>query len=319
MGDAGNAGPLDNSVLTNIQITPTRTVMNITAGPIDIIVTWLSPIEVCAPWRCLCGQIDLTLPESPLILLSSPLLSLTLLWKQGRTTATPMLFRSTPMSMEASCPFPVSTRRSYSKIAEWLSDDVGDIMNWNSRVTDTIIYHEMFLESPLSFSESAQIVQDSKIYHAMLLVRFRCTIDQNLPDLFWAGERRDMGGRGLHGYPLGIQRDRQAGKSRPRWTPEDRRVRSSLALFATIVGLITGPLHSDYPVFAISVDMGQVGNTASEPVTWGVGLMRDTPIAYNTSNGTVQNRAAYWKSTYNSSREMVLIFVYSPRLRCKVY
>lgn len=44
MGDF--LGPVNNSVVTNIQVTPTRTVMDITAGPVDITVTWLSPIEV---------------------------------------------------------------------------------------------------------------------------------------------------------------------------------------------------------------------------------------------------------------------------------
>lgn len=45
MGDVEQPYPLNFSVLTNIQVTPTRTIMNITAGPIDLTVTFLSPIE----------------------------------------------------------------------------------------------------------------------------------------------------------------------------------------------------------------------------------------------------------------------------------
>ncbi len=49
LGDAGAPSGLVRSVLTNIQVTPTRTIFNITAGPIDLTVTFLSPIEVRSP------------------------------------------------------------------------------------------------------------------------------------------------------------------------------------------------------------------------------------------------------------------------------
>ncbi|EKM54240.1 uncharacterized protein PHACADRAFT_54337, partial [Phanerochaete carnosa HHB-10118-sp] len=45
LGDAGSPAGLNSSVLNNIQITPTRTVMSITSGPIDLNITYLSPIE----------------------------------------------------------------------------------------------------------------------------------------------------------------------------------------------------------------------------------------------------------------------------------
>lgn len=48
LGDPAQPGGLNRSVLTNIQMTPTRTIMNMTAGPIDLTVTFLSPIEVRA-------------------------------------------------------------------------------------------------------------------------------------------------------------------------------------------------------------------------------------------------------------------------------
>lgn len=46
--------------------------------------------------------------------------------------------------------------------------------------------------------------------------------------------------------------------------------------------------------------MGTVDNTVSKPVTWGVGLLRENPIAYTTLSGAPQQRAAYWKSQYNT-------------------
>ena len=53
LGDAGSPGGLAFTVLTNIQVTPTRTIMNITAGPIDLSVTYFSPIEVRPLYRCM--------------------------------------------------------------------------------------------------------------------------------------------------------------------------------------------------------------------------------------------------------------------------
>ena len=36
----------NHTVLSNIQLTPTKTIFSLTAGPIDLTVTFLSPIEV---------------------------------------------------------------------------------------------------------------------------------------------------------------------------------------------------------------------------------------------------------------------------------
>ena len=62
---------------------------------------------------------------------------------------------------------------------------------------------------------------------------------------------------------------------------------------------------SGFPLFAISVDMGTVDSTVSKPVTWGVGLLRETPIAYTTLDGAPQQRAAYWKSKYTTPQDAV--------------
>lgn len=61
----------------------------------------------------------------------------------------------------------------------------------------------------------------------------------------------------------------------------------------------------DSPAFAISVDLGTVGSTVSNPVTWGVGLLREMPIAYTTLSGIPQQRAPYWKSQYKTPQDVV--------------
>lgn len=79
-------------------------------------------------------------------------------------------------------------------------------------------------------------------------------------------------------------------------------VRHSLSLFAF---LTLGTLGRDFMVFAISVDMGAIDGTTSKPVTWGISLLRETPIAYTTLSGTVQRRDAYWTSQYKIPQDAV--------------
>lgn len=58
-------------------------------------------------------------------------------------------------------------------ISEWLSDQLDDVMSWNSqRVTDTVFFHETSLKAPQAFAETPNLVGDSKVYHVMLLVSF---------------------------------------------------------------------------------------------------------------------------------------------------
>ena len=48
LGDLQNTilPDINRTILTSMRITPTRTIFNITAGPVDLTVTFLSPIEV---------------------------------------------------------------------------------------------------------------------------------------------------------------------------------------------------------------------------------------------------------------------------------
>ena len=46
-GNPAQPSDVKRAVLVNVEMTPTRTIFNITAGPIDLYVTWLSPIEAC--------------------------------------------------------------------------------------------------------------------------------------------------------------------------------------------------------------------------------------------------------------------------------
>ena len=78
------------------------------------------------------------------------------------------------------------------EVVEWLSEGFDDVMSWNSqRVTDTIFFHETSLQTPQAFTETPDLVGDSKVYHVMLLVSFN-VLTVGGSDEF-AEVRRDMG------------------------------------------------------------------------------------------------------------------------------
>ncbi|KIP05603.1 hypothetical protein PHLGIDRAFT_108072, partial [Phlebiopsis gigantea 11061_1 CR5-6] len=107
--------------------------MNITAGPIDLTVTYLSPIE----------------PSDP-VMQSLPF----------------AYFYVTAVSNDGQS----HDVQIYSDIsAEWLSGDRGLSGNWVTEPTDTILYHKQFLVTPQAFTEMGNQAQDATVYLAALL------------------------------------------------------------------------------------------------------------------------------------------------------
>ncbi|KAI0696707.1 hypothetical protein BC835DRAFT_1414100 [Cytidiella melzeri] len=133
LGDPSMPAGLNRSVLENIQLTPTRTIMNLTAGPIDLQVTWLSPIEPS----------DLAAQSLPL-----SYLSLQARANDGQS----------------------HTVQVYSDIsAEWSAGlgERGQLVNWNVITTDQVVFHEQSLVTPQSFSEAGEQALDATTYYGM--------------------------------------------------------------------------------------------------------------------------------------------------------
>ncbi|KAK0444567.1 uncharacterized protein EV420DRAFT_1574563 [Desarmillaria tabescens] len=124
----GGGGPATN--LTNIALTPTRTILMIQAGPMDVNVTFLSPIE----------------PDS-LVRQSFPFtyLSVDVVSRDGR---------------EHDIQF-------YTDVTgEWLSNDITDSVRWNTAQKSSFIYHEASLSSPSSMNEDGEMALDATLYYA---------------------------------------------------------------------------------------------------------------------------------------------------------
>ncbi|KAJ3530917.1 hypothetical protein NM688_g7646 [Phlebia brevispora] len=130
LGSPLSPSGLNKCILTNIQITPTRTIMNMTAGPLDLTVTFLSPIE----------------PANP-VLQSLPFsyVSLSAVANDGQAHSVQV----------------------YSDISgEWVSGNRTAIMNWVDQTTDTIVYHQVFPQNPQAFTEISNQAEDADIYLA---------------------------------------------------------------------------------------------------------------------------------------------------------
>ncbi|KAI0335016.1 DUF1793-domain-containing protein [Cubamyces sp. BRFM 1775] len=124
-------GPPFVANVTNVQITPTRSIFVMQAGPMNVTVTFLSPIEAS----------DWVLQSLPFSYVSVEASSL-----DGQ-----------PHDVQV-----------YSDIsAEWLSGDRSSPVRWSQHSTGQSIYHEIDLQSPQQGVEINHQAQDGIAYYAM--------------------------------------------------------------------------------------------------------------------------------------------------------
>ncbi|PIL35879.1 hypothetical protein GSI_01539 [Ganoderma sinense ZZ0214-1] len=138
LGMDGSGTPAN---VTNVQVTPTRTIFVMQAGPMNVTITFLSPIE----------PNDLVKQSIPFSYVSVEAQSL-----DGNS-------------------YPVQV---YSDIsAEWASGDRSSQVRWSNSNTDTgnSIYHEIQLQSPQENTEIANQAQDGTVYYAMSTSQSRIT------------------------------------------------------------------------------------------------------------------------------------------------
>ncbi|EIW62884.1 DUF1793-domain-containing protein [Trametes versicolor FP-101664 SS1] len=130
----GDVGPPNSGNVTNVQITPTRSIFTMQAGPMNVTVTYLSPIE-----------------PSDLVLQSLP-------FSYVSVEATSLDGQSHDVQI-------------YSDIsAEWLSGNrAGSTVTWSQNTASGgSIFLEVQLQSPQSFNEVGdQQAQDGTAYYAM--------------------------------------------------------------------------------------------------------------------------------------------------------
>ncbi|KAF8885594.1 hypothetical protein BD779DRAFT_1646537 [Infundibulicybe gibba] len=126
----GNS-PGNKTTLVKAEITPTRTILTLTAGPMQLEATFLSPVE----------PTDLVRQSFPFIYMS-----LTAKATDGASHSVQV----------------------YSDIsAEWVSGDSGNTVNWSTTPGNDFVYHQAQRASPASMQEINDLAEDATVYYAM--------------------------------------------------------------------------------------------------------------------------------------------------------
>ncbi|KAF8724482.1 hypothetical protein RHS02_08549, partial [Rhizoctonia solani] len=129
----------NDTVQTQAQFTPTRTIINSRAGPVDLVITFLSALD-------LTGQ-----KTNDLVRLSLPFsyLSVSAVSNDGGSHA-------------------VSDRngRLPLLVLEWITSDTGDPAVWSTDANGSILIHQMSLRNPRPYLEARQRAQWGTVYLA---------------------------------------------------------------------------------------------------------------------------------------------------------
>ncbi|KAH8993654.1 hypothetical protein EDB86DRAFT_2830153, partial [Lactarius hatsudake] len=128
----GNGGPLNGTVnFTDTVITPTQTVIAAQAGPMQVNLTFLNPIEP-GDW------VKQSIPFSYLALSAKSL--------DGAAHAVQV----------------------YSDVSgEWNSGDRGQMLRWSTTSTSDVVYHTVNLQNPAVFNEINNMAEWGSFYYAM--------------------------------------------------------------------------------------------------------------------------------------------------------
>ncbi|KIK51941.1 hypothetical protein GYMLUDRAFT_180789 [Collybiopsis luxurians FD-317 M1] len=120
---------VNTTTLESYQVTPTRSILNMTAGNMAVNITFLSPIE----------PDDLALQSFPF----------TYIFLEASSTD------GKPHSLQV-----------YHDITgEWISDDVTDTMKWDTTWSDSIIFHQAQRSTPEAMTEKNNMAEDGVVYY----------------------------------------------------------------------------------------------------------------------------------------------------------
>lgn len=161
--------------------------------------------------------------------------------------------------------------RLYSDISgEWLSGNDDMIMNWTTSTTGDTIIHQSQLENQTALVDINDRIQQGSSYFASL----------NASGVTWqTGQDIVVRAQFINNSVL--------------LNTEDNKFRD---------------INDDWPVLAISHDLGTVSNTPQTAVI-AIGLVRDPVIEYVTAGGGTQNRSLYFWTRFSSIEDAITTFL----------
>ncbi|TRM62815.1 hypothetical protein BD626DRAFT_548254 [Schizophyllum amplum] len=215
------------------RVTPTRTIQTSQAGPVQITATWTSPIE----------PEDLVKQSMPFVYFS-------------------MKAASTDGSSHSV--------QFYSDVsAEWLSNDLTTIVEWDTTTTANSIYHKASPQDPQPMVEESGLAQDGTLYYG---------VAKSSAVTWQTGEADDMRGQfnATHNLKNAVDTDSRA-------------------------------INDRWPVFALSWDMGDVSSDEEEAV-FALGFARRPVIEYDAGDAT-QERYPYFLTEYSNADDAFEAFI----------
>ncbi|KAJ3489251.1 hypothetical protein NLI96_g2242 [Meripilus lineatus] len=223
------------------QITATQSIFTLTAGGVDITVTFLSPIEPT-------DLVKQSLPFSYVSVVAAP--------NDGNS----------------------HTVQVYTDIsAEWITGNNSLIANWTTDTSNNAIIHQTQLAQQQPYTEISDHIQfdifvDGSAFHATLSASGTTTSWQTGEDV---ALRTQFVNNGVLQYT------------------QDTSFRG---------------VSDKWPVFSLAHDLGLV-NSASDPVVFAVGHVRDPAVEYLGANGQTQHRSLYFWTKYNSVSDALVDFL----------
>ncbi|KAJ7368444.1 DUF1793-domain-containing protein [Mycena albidolilacea] len=234
LGTPNVPATFSKAIQKSSQFTSTQSIFVLSAGPVDITVTFLSPVE-----------------------------------------PTDLVKQSIPFSYMAVSAAATDGKshsvQVYSDIsAEWVSGDNSLTVNWNSTTSGSILTHQVQLQTPTVFGE----VNDHTQY-----------------------------GSAFYSTPNTVGATFQTGA--------DVTVRAQFINNGRLANTLdTGfrAISNNWPVFGLAHDLGTI-TTATTPVVFSVGHIRDPAIQYIVAGGATQNRNLYFLSQFPTSAAVISSFL----------
>ena len=155
---------------TSIAITPTQTVVTARAGPMQVNLTFLNPIEVRFH-SSVTFNVYIRIILSPKIGSSNLSHSHTWLSPQLPRTAKVTLCRCIQMSAEVRAVVLWSPSLHLSFVTEWNSGDRKQKILWSSTSNADVIFHRVTLQTQAVFTEVIDQAEWGTLYYAMKAVR----------------------------------------------------------------------------------------------------------------------------------------------------
>ncbi|KAH7929420.1 DUF1793-domain-containing protein [Leucogyrophana mollusca] len=155
--------------------------------------------------------------------------------------------------------------------AEWASGDDTQTVNWTSTTTGDILTHQVMLEDQQIYTEYSDHIQQGAVYYST---------------------------------PNTVSATYQTG--------QDIVVRAQFidnGLLANTLDTNFRAVSDDWPVFAYAHDLGTVSSTASAPLLFTVGLVRDPAIQYIIADDVYQDRSIYFWSAFSSVADLITSFM----------